>query len=170
MVVDLALRLLHIVPAILLAGGVFFMWLALVPALGSENDETRKSVLAAVRGKWAALVMATSALLLVTGLINAVRNILAYEYTTLPYHVLVTVKLVLGIAIMFITARLSGRSEGAEKFRERLPFWLTVNSALILVLIVVASTMRVAPKLDKPQDEVPAAVQINQPLTEPARL
>jgi uncharacterized membrane protein len=153
MLVDLILRLLHIVPAIFLAGGVFFMWSALIPALGTVTDDARQAILDAVRGKWAKLVMACSGLLLVTGLINAVRNIVAYEYVGAPYHIFVTLKLILALAIMFITARLSGRSQGAEKFREKLPFWMSVNTALLFVLIVVASTMRVTdrvPKVDTP--------------------
>ena len=153
MLVDLILRLLHIVPAIFLAGGVFFMWSALIPALGTVTDDARQAILDAVRGKWAKLVMACSGLLLVTGLVNAVRNIVAYEYVGAPYHIFVTLKLILAFAIMFITARLSGRSQGAEKFREKLPFWMSVNTALLFVLIVVASTMRVTdrvPKVDTP--------------------
>jgi uncharacterized membrane protein len=158
-IVDLLLRLFHILPAIFLAGGVFFMWCALLPALTGVSEDTRKTVLDAVRGKWSKVVMATSGLLLVTGLINAVINIKAYEYTGGPYHVYVLLKLLLALGIMFITAKLSGRSEGAAKFREKLPFWMTVTTGLLFALILIASTMKVTTKVPKvEQAEVPAQV------------
>jgi len=158
MLLDLALRLLHIVPALFLGGGILFMWSALIPALGSVSDEARASVSDAVRGKWAKIVMACSGILVITGLINAVRNILAFEYTAAPYHLFVTVKLVLAIAIMFISARLSGRSESAAKFREKISFWMSVNTALLLVLVLIASTMKVSPRIPKVADSDSEAV------------
>lgn len=159
--VSLVLRLLHILPAVFLAGGILFMWSALLPGLSGLDEETRKSVFGAVRGKWAKVVMTCSALLLATGLYNAVLNIIKYDYET-PYHIFVTLKLVLAIAIMFITARLSGRSESAEKFREKMPFWMTVNTALVFVLIFIASSMKVSEKTLKPEDiDVPVDVELN---------
>lgn len=157
----LALRLFHILPAVFLAGGIVFMWSTLLPGLSGVDDATRQSVLAGIRGKWAKVVMACSGLLLVTGLINAISNIKAYEYET-PYHIFVTLKLVLAFAIMFLTARLSGRSESAEKFREKMPFWMTVNTALVIVLICIASTMKVSDKVPKVKaDDVTDSVELN---------
>lgn len=149
MIVDLALRLVHIVPAIFLAGGILFMWATLLPALSGVNDEARQAVLDAMRAKWAKVVMACSGLLVLSGLYNAVRNILAWEYTGAPYHAFVMIKLVLALVVMFITAKLSGRSEGAAKFREKISFWMSVNAALVLVLILTASTMRVTDRVPK---------------------
>ena len=164
MFLDLILRLAHIIPAIFLAGGIFFMWATLVPALSGVTDETRKTVLDAVRAKWAKIVMAASGILLITGLFNAVRAILAYEFTGGPYHIYVVLKLVLAIAIMFISARLAGRSAGAEKFREKLSFWLSVNTGLVFVLILVASTMRVTDRVPKVEEAEPEGnAQVAQP-------
>jgi len=145
----LVLRLFHILPAVFLAGGVLFMWSSMLPGLRTLDEESRRVAFSAVRGKWAKVVMICSALLIVTGLYNAVQNIIDYKYA-IPYHAFVFLKLVLGIAIMFITARLSGRSASAEKFREKMPFWMTVNATLVVVLIVIASTMRVSDKTPKP--------------------
>lgn len=160
MFVDLVLRLLHILPAVFLAGGIFFMWSTLNPALATLADEARNTTSTAVRGKWAKVVMASSGLLLVSGLINAFRNILAFEYTGAPYHVFVLLKLLLALAIMFITARLSGRSAGAEKFREKMSLWMTVNTVLLVVLITVASAMRVTERVPKSDDEIDIPVVI----------
>jgi len=150
MIIDLLLRLFHILPAIFLAGGVFFMWVALLPALNGMAEDTRRTVLDAVRGKWAKVVMATSGLLLVTGLINFVRNAKGFDYDGGPvYHILGSLKLLLAFGIMFIAARLSGRSESAAKFREKLGHWMTVMTGMLLVLILMASTMKSLGKTPK---------------------
>ncbi len=153
--VSFVTRLFHILPAIFLAGGILFMWSSMLPGLGTLDEESRKAAFNAVRGKWAKVVMICSALLLATGLYNAFQNILANDYAT-PYPIFVVLKLVLALAIMFITARLSGRSASAEKFREKMPFWMTVNAALVVTLILIASTMKVSDKT--PKDEVSATV------------
>lgn len=158
----LVMRVLHIVPAVFLAGGILFMWSSLLPGIATLPDETKKDVQAGIRSKWAKIVMICSALLLASGLYNAVTNILQYKYAT-PYHMFVTLKLVLALAVMFISARLSGRSESAEKFREKAPFWMTVNTAIVIVIIFLGSTMKVSdktPKVDAPSDNDPG-VELN---------
>ena len=158
----LVMRVLHIVPAVFLAGGILFMWSSLLPGIAALPDETKKDVQAGIRSKWAKIVMICSALLLASGLYNAVTNILQYKYAT-PYHMFVTLKLVLALAVMFISARLSGRSESAEKFREKAPFWMTVNTAIVIVIIFLGSTMKVSdktPKVDAPSDNDPS-VELN---------
>lgn len=159
-IVSLALRLLHIVPAVFLAGGIFFMWTSLLPAAGSVGDDAKNELLAAVRARWSKVVGACSGLLLLTGLYNFVINAKAYEYAGGPlYHILGTVKLLLGLAIMFLAARLSGKSESAAKFRERQTHWVTIITMLLFAVILLASTMRTLEKTPKTSEpETPVAV------------
>ena len=138
------------------------MWSTLLPGLATLDDAHRKSVIEATRGKWARVVMICSGLLLVSGLYNAVTNIMQYDYD-LPYHAFVTLKLILGIAVMFITAKLSGRTESAAKFREQMSFWMTVNTTLVIVLALTASTMKVTGKTPKAVDsEVSVELNVEQ--------
>ena len=161
----LVMRILHIVPAVALAGGILFMWSSLLPGIASLDEEARKSVLAAVRGKWAKVVMGCSALLLASGLYNAIQNIIHNDYV-LPYHALVTLKLVLAVAVMFITARLGGRSDSAEKFREKTPFWMSINTALVVVVIVLGSTMKASqkpPQAEQAEPSIELEVNVDEP-------
>lgn len=162
-------RLLHILPAVFLGGGVLFMWSSLLPGTQGLDPETKKAVADGVRAKWAKIVMICSGLLLLTGLYNAVANIKAYEYE-LPYHAFVLVKLILGLAIMFISARLAGKSASAEKFRENAAFWATINAVLVILLIASASVMKVMDKTPKAADEetttAMVAVDVEQPQLE----
>ena len=132
-------RWLHIIPMAVLVGGTIFMRLALVPA-SNETDgvaEFRE----AVRRRWAKWVGISVLFLLVSGLYNAVTKIMAFELPP-TYHMLVMVKLVLGFVVFFIAARLSGRSEKAQKFREQEMKWLNILCTIMLVLILVAGYMK----------------------------
>ena len=135
----LLFRWLHIIPMAVLVGGTIFMRLALVPA-SNETDgvaEFRE----AVRRRWAKWVGISVLFLLVSGLYNAVTKIMAFELPP-TYHMLVMVKLVLGFVVFFIAARLSGRSEKAQKFREQEMKWLNILCVIMLVLILVAGYMK----------------------------
>ncbi len=136
------------------------MWVTLLPALATVSDETRESLLSAVRGRWSKVVMACTLLLLVTGIWNAVRNMIAFQFDG-PYHLLVAIKLFLALAIFFLTAVIGGRSSLAEKFRTKLPFWMAVNTGLLLGLIVVASSMKISQREPKPE-------RVSSTITEPA--
>ncbi len=159
-VIDLLLRLTHIFSAVFLAGGVFFMWCALLPSLSVLPDEQRKALHAQVRSRWSKVVMITSGLLLISGLINAVNLIRAYDFSGVPgqmYHLLVMVKLLLALGVFWISATLSGRSETAEKFRQKAPFWINVNAMLLICLIVVAGLMRTSERTPKTPETPPVA-------------
>ena len=149
MILDLILRWAHIMAAITLVGGTFFLRFAFTAADG-DTSEQRRTLLSAWRPGWARLVMISSGLLLVSGLINAVRIIIAYEFPTTPYHALVAVKLLLAMVIFWLSAVLSGRSQTADKFREKLSFWLTVNVILAVLIVALANYMKFAERVPKP--------------------
>ncbi len=157
---DLALRWIHILAAAILVGGTFFLRFAMGTSWASASAGDRSNQLALWRTGWARLVMMTSGLLLLTGLFNAVRNIIRYEFDV-PYHGLVAVKLLLALPVFWISAVIAGRSGTAERFREKLLFWLNVNILLSLLMIGVAGYMRFAQRTPKPADDgAPAVSQV----------
>ena len=81
-------RWLHIIPALVMVGGVVFMRCCL-PASGSSrqplfevDDEARR--------KWSRLVMASTLLLLVSGLYNSAMKAIGYELS-MTYNLLLLV-------------------------------------------------------------------------------
>jgi len=54
------------------------------------------------------------------------------------------VKLAIGLVIFFLSARLTGRSEKAVKFREQETKWLNLLCVLMLALVLVAGYMKFA--------------------------
>ena len=132
-------RVLHIVAAIILVGGTLFLRLAWVPAtaIHEPGGETRD----AMRKGWARLVGIASLLILVSGFYNAYLKAIGYELSGM-YLGLLTLKMVLAFAVLFLSARLSGRSEKAVAFREREKHWLNIIGALMLIIVLMASAMK----------------------------
>ncbi len=155
----LILRWIHILSAIALAGGTFFCRYALIPGLQSLDETQRDALQDAIRPRWARLVMLSSAFLLLSGLWNGVTNIMTYQFPNPLYHGLVGIKLLLALALFFIAARLSGRSEAATRFRQRRTMWLNLNVVLAVALVCTGGVMKSQPHVLK---EVPSSIEPSQ--------
>ena len=153
---DLAMRWLHVVPAIALVGGTIFMRVAVIPACNQLDESVRSSVQESVRRGWSRLLMPSIGFLLISGFVNTANISMNYQFPGNYYMPLLGVKLFLAIAIFYIASLLAGRSEGAVKFRERQEFWLNVNILLAVLLVCIAGAMRLADREPKDKDPAPA--------------
>ncbi|MEQ8210466.1 MAG: hypothetical protein RH917_11595 [Lacipirellulaceae bacterium] len=138
-VVGIASRVLHILGAIILAGGLFYMKAVLSPKGPDACFADR-------RGIWAKWVGIASFLLIATGLYNffAINSGVKADGGKLPstYHMLFGIKFLLALFVMFIGSILAGRTEAADKFRAAMPKWLSLGWAAILAIVVIAAVMR----------------------------
>lgn len=148
----LVFRWLHILPAVILLGGAFFLRLALWPALASIQEDESLRVQEAFRRGWAKWVGISAGLLLLSGIVNTVLIVREYEVEPV-YHGLLLVKVLLALGIIYIASMLVGRSEAADRFRQKTRFWLNVNVILALALIGVAGYMRLADRTPKVAEE-----------------
>lgn len=164
MYIDLIFRWMHILSAIALVGGISFLRYALAPALAVQPSDTQRSLLEVWRPRWARIVMITSGLLLLSGLVNAVRIIMAFEFSGPAYHSLVAVKLVLGLLLFWLSAVLAGRTDLAEKFRAQMLLWLNLSVILAVVLVGLAGFMRYVDRAPKTADDT-SEVVVDSPLT-----
>lgn len=140
-IIALASRWLHIIPAIVLVGGTLFMRFSLVPASNESNAsaELRESI----RRRWSKLVMISVLLLLVSGLYNTAMKAIGFELSGM-YNALLLIKIVLALAVFYLTAVLSGRSATAQKFRERETHWLNILCGLMIAIVLIASYMKMS--------------------------
>ncbi|MCP4191050.1 MAG: hypothetical protein GY768_10525 [Planctomycetaceae bacterium] len=143
---ELVFRWVHILAAAVLVGGIFYQRFSLLPSLSSIPGDAKKHLEEACRSHWARIVMLTSGLLLVTGMVNAIRILLKDEFTGDMYPLLLMVKIMGALAIFWISAVLSGQSTMAIKFREKTVFWLNVNVLLAILIIGVAGGMKMIPR------------------------
>jgi len=58
---------------------------------------------------------------------------------------------------------LAGRSDTAQRFRQRMPFWLNVNLTLAVILICISGVMRFAQRTPK-SDEKPSQSSQTAPI------
>ncbi|MFP6575716.1 MAG: DUF2269 family protein [Pirellulaceae bacterium] len=149
---NLAMRWLHIIPAIALVGGTIFMRFAVVPACEQLDDEQREKVQESVRRGWSRLLMPSILFLLISGFVNTANISMTYDFPGGYYMPLLAIKLVLAIAIFYIASLLAGRSEAASKFRQNQRTWLNINILLAVLLICIAGAMRLADREPKPAE------------------
>lgn len=153
MLIDLLLRWTHVLSAVALLGGSFFLRWTVVPALSTLAEEPRQALQQAMRRRWAGVVGVASGLLLISGLVNAVLMIKRYEFIgplSGMYHMLVGVKLLLAFGVFTLAALLSGRSAAAERMRGQHTFWLNVTVALGVTLVCLGGLMKMIDRDAKP--------------------
>jgi putative copper export protein len=153
---ELVLRWIHIFGAIILVGGVILMRCAYLPAM-AENAAPKFA--SAFRSRWSKLVMMSSGLLLISGLINFILVVKNYEVPG-QYHMVFGIKFLLVFLVFFLSAALSGRSGLAEKLRQKEQMWLTVNLVLAVVVVCLAGFMKTTERTPKvSQGPVPDVVR-----------
>ena len=138
-ILRLVSRVLHVLSAIILVGGLFYIRSVLAPAGLEACFGGRRAV-------WARWVGITTLLLLVTGLYNLMTVIgqTKADGIQLPptYHMLFGAKFLLAILVMFIAAILAGKTEAAERFRGSMGKWLNIAWLAAMAIIVIAAMLR----------------------------
>ncbi|HEX7892745.1 MAG TPA: hypothetical protein VF447_01050 [Terriglobales bacterium] len=160
----LLLRYMHILGAIALMGGTIFMRFALAPTVRELDPAVKAAIHEQVRSRWAKFVMLAAALLLISGIMNLA---LAGRYDYEPvfgmkpgYHMLVGVKFLLALPIFLFASLLAGRSATAKKFQANAPFWMNVNLALALTMVLIGGVLKFVRRDPKAEQPVirPAAI------------
>ena len=158
----LLLRYMHILGAIALMGGTIFMRFALAPTVRDLDPETRNRIHEQVRSRWAKFVMLSAALLLISGIANlglAAR----YEYKPLfgmqgGYHMIVGIKFLLALPIFLFASFLAGRSATARKFQANAMFWMNLNLALALTMVLIGGFLKFVYRVPKANRMIVPAV------------
>jgi uncharacterized membrane protein len=161
--VMLASRILHVISAIILVGGLFYLWAVVTPAANSdaasENSLSVDRYFGGSRAAWAKWVGIASAFLLVTGLWNFVNMVTANKLH-FTYHILGTLKIVLALVLMMLAALLAGRTAAAEAIRRNWRRWLVLTLLIGIVTVTVGSIMRTYPRTPKIDTPPPAPILI----------
>lgn len=146
---DIASRVIHILAAVTLGGGLFYLCAVQAPALAETDDATRSRVSDATRRRWARLVMMCSLFLLLSGGYNYMSVIgasKAAEGAELAkfYHPLIGIKMIMALVVMFLASLLSGKSEGAKRMQANPARPLTIASVCVVLIISIAGVLKVA--------------------------
>jgi putative copper export protein len=145
-IIQLALRVLHILSAIILVGGLFYIRSILSPAGGSSPDDMNRACFAGRRAVWAKWVGIASAFLLVSGFYNfiAIHNQAKASGVKLPptYQILFGVKFLLAMLVIFIASILAGKTDTAERFRGQMRRWLNIGWLAAMAIVIIAAMLR----------------------------
>jgi uncharacterized membrane protein len=150
----LASRILHVLGAIIMVGGLFYLWAVITPDSAAPAREgvgegsSADQYFGGRRAAWAKWVGIASLLLLVTGLWNFI-NMIKFNYLDPSYHMLGGLKILLAIVLMFVAALLAGRSAAADSLRQNWRRWLTISLLLGIIVVAMGSVMRTYPRAPK---------------------
>ncbi len=135
-------RWIHIGAAIVAIGGMTFLRFVLLPsAKGVLNSDAHERLREAVRARWARLVHACIALLLLTGTFNFVMLALLPKIDPIPYHAIFGVKLLAALLVFFVSFALTGRSPGFAKMRQSSGKWLSITVALAALIVLLSGVL-----------------------------
>lgn len=132
-------RALHLVCAIILGGGVFYIRTILAPGGASACFGERRAI-------WARWVAIASAVLLVSGLFNFMTIVRAAKAAGDPlaftYHVFFGIKFLLGLGVMFIMSLVAGKTAAAERVRQDMSQWLNIAWTSVMAIVILGAMMR----------------------------
>jgi hypothetical protein len=143
--VAIVLRWLHIVPAVAAGGATLYAAIALLPTLGELPDADRARLREALVRRWRGVFMASTALLLGSGVLNFILYQAPVHKGQALYHGLFGVKFLAAMVVFFLGAALTGRSAGLAKIRTNAGFWTSVSAALVILILLISGVLRGIP-------------------------
>jgi hypothetical protein len=147
----LASRAIHILGAIILVGGLFYLRMIVAPRLrAGDANAGADPWFAGRRAAWAMWVGIATLALLATGLFNYLQIVKMHERLATSYHMIAGIKIVLALVVFVLVALVSGRSALAERFRQNMKFWLAACLIVAIAVVILGSVLRSYPRELKP--------------------
>ena len=138
-ILGLVFRWLHIVPALVMVGGIFFLRFCMLEPGSTDSSLFDRNE--AARKRWMKWVMLSTLLLLVSGLYNTAMKAMGYELDMI-YNGLLLVKILLALVVFYLSAVMTGRSEKAKRLRQQEKYWLNVSLFLMIVIVLIGGLMK----------------------------
>jgi hypothetical protein len=138
-VIRLLSRVVHIMFAIIIGGGLFYLRAVLAPAGADACFANRRTV-------WARWVGIATLFLIASGLYNYIMFVREAKGGGAPlpsaYHMLFGVKFLLALFVFFVAAILAGKTSLADKFRGNMGRWLNLAWTAVMAIIIIGALMR----------------------------
>jgi hypothetical protein len=153
-------RILHILGAIVLVGGLFYIRFIVSPVDTPPGTGPVDQLFGGRRAAWAKWVGIATALLLITGLFNYYMVTKQYERMASSYHMVAGLKILTAFAVFTLAALLAGRTAIADALREKWGPWLNVCLGIAILTVILGSFLRSYPrtiKVDVPGAPAPVA-------------
>ena len=155
-------RICHILGAIILVGGLFYIRSIISPVSAPAGTAPVDQLFGGPRATWAKWVGIATALLIFTGFFNYIMIIKQNERLASSYHMVAGMKMLAGFAVFALAALLAGRTSIANTLREKWRTWLATTLVLALITVALGSFLRTYPRTRKVDT---ASLQLIAPTT-----
>ena len=144
----LVARWMHILSAIVAAGGSIFLWGVLRPSFAAvRSNEDRGALRDAVMRRWRPVVHICILLFLLSGFYNYLF-LTRLDHTDQPvYHGLFGVKFLLAMAVFGLALALTSRHQWSARLHARGGLWMGLLVAAAVAVVLVSGVMRALPKV-----------------------
>lgn len=143
--ITLVARWLHILSAALALGVPIFARFVLTPALSQLDETQRGAFRESLHARWRVFVYVMIVVFLATGFwtfLGAKRWSAFEPDVKFRYHLLFGIKLLIALAMFFISSALAGRSKALAGMRAKGTMWLGVLIVLGLCIVGISGFMR----------------------------
>jgi len=144
-VLDVIMRWLHLIGAIVAVGGSVFALFVLLPSISGLSEEIRSEVYESVRSRFSKLFMFAITALLISGFYNYLGNEMSRHEGQSAYHILMGIKIMLAMGVFFLGSVLLGRSAAFEGIRRKRKRWMVRNILLALLIVALAAVLAKMP-------------------------
>jgi hypothetical protein len=143
-------RVLHILGAIVLIGGVFYLRMVVVSRVRASDAGGETDLwFSGRRGTWAMWVGIATLVLIATGLVNFAYILKTNESLGGAYHAVFGIKFLLALVVFFLAAILAGKSAAGARVRNHFRYWMGVCLVLGVVVVALGSVLRSIPHVPK---------------------
>lgn len=143
--IQLISRILHILGAIFLLGGTFFVAFALRPAAETLPEVEHNAFKERLMKRWRQLVGIAIGLLIFSGFYNYLI-VAAPEHSDAgdkKYHMYMGIKILIAFVVFFIASVLPGRAAAFEKMRQNNKQWTLLAIILGIIVVSIGSFLRI---------------------------
>jgi uncharacterized membrane protein len=144
----LASRVLHVLGAIILVGGLFYLRMVIAPTVSAATKPTTDAWFGGRRASWAKWVGIAALVLIATGLFNYFEIVKANDVVA-SYHMMLGIKIIVALVLIFLASLLAGRTAMAVQLRGKMKFWLSVCLLIGILTVILGSVLRSYPHTPK---------------------
>lgn len=146
MVLQVVMRWLHILAAVVAVGGTIFLRFVLMPIAGRVLDGgVHEELRAALIRRWQPFLHTCILLFLVSGFYNYLA-VTRHLHDDQPlYHALFGVKFLLALAVFALGLILTSRKAYAQRFQQKAMLWLGILAGLAVAIVLISGVMKNLP-------------------------
>jgi hypothetical protein len=132
------------------------MLFVLHPAVSVLAEDQRASLRAAMLKRWKFVVHGAVLLFIISGFYNYLVVMAPQHKKDGLYHALMGIKIMLGFGIFFIAELMVGRTKLADKIRQQLPKFLSINLSMALAIVLISGFLKTRGPVTKSPEPAPA--------------